>query len=187
MVDEAEATYTKTGNNTEGGDKAAESKAGPTQKYVVDLQDNSMSRGLGGVQVGTVSWIARHFAVRHRRVPIMYRCCRCGRTNPSHHSVACHIPKCKGVNVATGGGDHAFRCDHCEACFATGRGLSAHQWRVHNQASKSRMAAARAVARTGTAVKRTADKGDTWSDSEDFATGDRRFRAPVRIDSLEIV
>ena len=41
------------------------------------------------------------------------------------------------------------------------------------------MAAARAIARTGTAIKRTADKGDTWSDSEDFATGDRRFRALV--------
>ena len=133
-----EPTSPKPGNTTKVAVKASESESEPTQIYVVDLPDHNIRCGLCGVQVGTMSWIARHFAVRHRGVPIMYRCSRCGRTNPSHHSVACHIPKCKGMGVATGGGDHGFRCDHCEACFATGTHISGRSTIRHPRAGWQR-------------------------------------------------
>lgn len=161
----------------------AEIRTDRTQPFVVDLPDPNIRCGLCGVQVGTVMRAARHFAARHGKVPIMYKCRRCGRTSPNCHPIACHIPKCQGV---VGGGDNTrgFSCECCEASFVTKRGLSAHRWRVHDKASETRSATARSVTKRGTATKRTAEEGMALSDSEDWAGETRRCRVPVSAPDL---
>lgn len=74
------------------------SAAAPVPLHVeVLLPDPDPRCPMCGMQVGKVSMLVKHFAIRHAANAILYKCRKCGRTNPNSHSISCHIPKCKGI------------------------------------------------------------------------------------------
>ncbi|XP_049329695.1 uncharacterized protein LOC125795236 [Astyanax mexicanus] len=159
--------------------RAYESTTDPAQSMVVDLRCD-----LCGVQVGTVQRAARHFAERHTKVSILYRCDRCQKVSSNHHSVSCHILKCPGVQPATDTVGRSHLCDSCEACFPTQRGLSTHRRIVHGKIPEYRMAGVRAPAEREAVKRRRADEEGANEGIEDFVIEHRNGREPGSVSRL---
>uniref|UniRef100_A0A3Q2Y7G9 Reverse transcriptase domain-containing protein n=1 Tax=Hippocampus comes TaxID=109280 RepID=A0A3Q2Y7G9_HIPCM len=81
-----------------------------------------------GIKVMGVWTLNRHFNLKHRLAKILYMCRICEKIETNCHSIACHIPKCKGSKSPVKG---AKECDLCKASFNTTRGLSQHKRHRH--------------------------------------------------------
>ncbi|KAJ7986736.1 hypothetical protein DPEC_G00331490 [Dallia pectoralis] len=84
--------------------------------------------GLCGWTLGAVGRAARHFAVQHPAMLIVYQCRRCGRTDPNHHPISCHAPKCN-TTAETWMGE--FVCELCGKDFPKKVGLTQHRRHKH--------------------------------------------------------
>lgn len=103
----------------------------PVPFYIeVLLPDPDPRCPLCGMQVGKVSMLVKHFAIRHAEVAVLYKCQKCGRTNPNSHSISCHVPKCKEI-VAEVDTNREFACELCGAQFQMGVGLTQYKRHVH--------------------------------------------------------
>ena len=67
----------------------------------------------------------------HSAVSVVFECRKCGRTSDNSHSISCHAPKCKGMEVTRSdkGGRHC--CVHCPERFTTAMGLTQHTRHKH--------------------------------------------------------
>ena len=82
--------------------------------------------------VGTVLLADNHFKSTHGGIRIRYECDICHMFSYNHHSVSCHVPKCRGLRAPSDSG--TTPAVHCEACgrgFGSDRALSTHECHVH--------------------------------------------------------
>ncbi|GJQ68522.1 hypothetical protein Trydic_g17092 [Trypoxylus dichotomus] len=80
----------------------------------------------------------QHVSEYHKNCSLIFTCTGCHKQYKSKHAAECHLPKCTGQKPQE---DGEFRCDLCNAAFATKRGLSQHQRLKHPLARNEARAA----------------------------------------------
>uniref|UniRef100_A0A3B5M253 Reverse transcriptase domain-containing protein n=1 Tax=Xiphophorus couchianus TaxID=32473 RepID=A0A3B5M253_9TELE len=79
--------------------------------------------------MGKASELVAHFNIKHRDIPLVFKCAKCDKTNSNHRSIACHAPKCGGIKLTEE--SLPMVCECCQARFATLSGLSQHKRHAH--------------------------------------------------------
>ncbi|XP_055772989.1 uncharacterized protein LOC129850771 [Salvelinus fontinalis] len=84
-----------------------------------------------GAMVTSTSGLVDHITSKHSMIRLAFKCSKCGKENAKRHSIACHLPKCKGGQVAAEARPKAFCCEACPGSFGTASGLSQHMRHRH--------------------------------------------------------
>ena len=87
--------------------------------------------GRCGRALSTIGSTMKHFAVVHTEVQVLFGCRGCGKSSENSHSIACHIPKCKGVVETRMESEDDHICGHCPSRFTTAMGLTQHMRHRH--------------------------------------------------------
>ncbi|TRZ14172.1 hypothetical protein HGM15179_012940 [Zosterops borbonicus] len=97
----------------------------PVRTPVVLILDKSPSCSRCSDQFNQMSGLIEHLKRSHRQSKIFFRCSKCGRQNLKYHSIASHVPWCKGsVSVVP---SEEWVCEVCSRSFATKVGLAQHK------------------------------------------------------------
>ncbi|KAA0702522.1 hypothetical protein E1301_Tti021512 [Triplophysa tibetana] len=138
---------------------------------------------LCGEPMGTLAQLRRHTAGVHTSVLVRFMCAACGKSFPTFHPVACHVPKCRGQPVARPKGP--ITCEACDATFETRRGCSTHERHVHPDTRKrKRIASMRAtLGPSGEAVEARTTQAPLIG-NPDASTDPKRQRIEVYTDGM---
>uniref|UniRef100_A0A3Q2XM62 C2H2-type domain-containing protein n=1 Tax=Hippocampus comes TaxID=109280 RepID=A0A3Q2XM62_HIPCM len=95
---------------------------------IIKLPRNDFYCALCGIRIMGVWTLNRHFTTRHRLARVLYMCRGCEKIDMNCHSIACHVPKCKGNKSPVKGGNE---CYICKKKFRSARGVSQHERHNH--------------------------------------------------------
>ena len=102
----------------------------PTEgTQVVKVPDKNPPCPCCGNRTGKMSGLIEHLKRVHGRKKVLFQCAKCGKTNVKHHSIACHYPKCKGIE--TSAPVEGWTCEECGRTFDTKIGLGQHKRFAH--------------------------------------------------------
>lgn len=73
--------------------------------------------------------LTEHLKRTHGQRKIFFKCSQCGKQNLKYHSIACHVPRCKGNVCVVPRGD--WICEVCQRGFSTKIGLGQHKRLAH--------------------------------------------------------
>ncbi|KAM9586750.1 uncharacterized protein ACIBXB_006478 [Morphnus guianensis] len=96
---------------------------------VVKILDKNPSCPCCGNTIGKMSGLIKHLKRTHGKKKIPFQCAQCGRTSVKHHSIACHLPKCKGAMEAAL--VEGWKCEECKRTSEMKISLEQHKRLVH--------------------------------------------------------
>ena len=116
------------GGEVEAGDTSGAAAPG---SVCIEMPSASPKCEICGTGAASLKKLTDHMTAKHNGVQLTFRCAKCGRTNANRHPIACHLPKCKGVEDTQMDETKRFRCMVCPGRFGTGSGLSQHMRHRH--------------------------------------------------------
>uniref|UniRef100_A0AAR2L5M9 Reverse transcriptase domain-containing protein n=1 Tax=Pygocentrus nattereri TaxID=42514 RepID=A0AAR2L5M9_PYGNA len=99
---------------------------------IISLPTDTVFCVLCSQYVGTVLRADNHFKSTHGGVEVRYECGVCRKSSRNHHSISCHVPKCRGLDTPSSGGTTpAVQCEACGRSFKSVTAVSTHERHVH--------------------------------------------------------
>ncbi|NXU66267.1 ZBT44 protein, partial [Horornis vulcanius] len=101
----------------------------PVGTPVVSVPDKNPSCPRCSTRFTRMLGLIDHLKRAHGQRKIYFRCSKCGKQNLKYHSIACHVPRCKGEVCVVPTGE--WVCEVCSRGFATKVGLGQHKRLKH--------------------------------------------------------
>lgn len=101
----------------------------PVGTPVVTIPDGNPSCPHCATHFTRILGLIDHLKRVHGQKKILFKCSKCGKQNLKYHSIACHVPRCKGIVCVVPMGD--WTCEVCHRVFSTKIGLGQHKRLAH--------------------------------------------------------